>query len=58
MRKWGLVNSENCKCEAEEQTTDHILAFCLLYQPSKWDAWFGALDDGTVDWLKTTAHNI
>jgi len=41
MHKWGLVPSANCRCGAEEQTADHILAFCPLYLPSKWDTWFG-----------------
>jgi len=49
MHKWGLVPSANCRCgRAEEQTADHILAFCPLYHPPN-----GTLGLA-VDWLQTT----
>jgi len=52
------VPSANCRCEAEESTADHILAFCSLYHPLNGTLGLVALDDDTVDWLKTTALNI
>jgi len=55
MHKWGLVPSANCRCGAEEQTADHILASCSLYHPSNGKLGLAALDDDTVDWLKTTS---
>jgi len=33
MHKWGLAPLTNCRYGAEEQTADHILAFCPLYHP-------------------------
>jgi len=35
MHKWGLIPSANCRCGAEEQTADHILASCFC------TTWFG-----------------
>jgi len=35
MQKWDLVPSANCRCGAEEQTADHIIASCPLYHPLK-----------------------
>jgi len=58
MHKWGLVPSVNYKCGAEEQTDDHILASCYLYQSPNGKLGLAALDDDTVDWLKRTALNI
>jgi len=58
MYKWGLVSSTNCICGAEEQTADQILASCPLYHPPNGTLGLTALDDDTVDWLKTTALNI
>jgi len=58
MHKWGLVPSANCRCGAEEQTADHMLASCPLYYPPNATLDLVALDDGTVDWLKRTALNI
>jgi len=58
MHKWGLVPSANCKCGAEEQTADHILAFCLLNHPSNGTLGLATLDDGTVDWIKKHTENL
>jgi len=59
MHKWGLVSLANCRCGAEEQTADYILASCPLYYPPNGKLGLVALDDDTVqDWLKTTALNI
>jgi len=58
MHKWGMVPSENCRCGAEEQTPNHILASCSLYHPPNGTLGLAALDDDTVDWLKRTALNI
>jgi len=58
MHKWGLVPSANCRCGAEEQTADHILACCLLYHPPNRALGLAALDNNTVDWLKRTALKI
>jgi len=52
--KWGLVPSTNCRCEAEEQMADHVLAFCPMYHPPNETLGLAALDDDTVDWLQTT----
>jgi len=49
---------EHCRCGAEKQTTDHILASCPLYHPPSGTLGLATLDDDTVDWLKTTALNI
>jgi len=54
MHKWGLVPSTNCKCGAEEQTADHILASCPQYHPPNGTLDLAALDDDTVDWLQTS----
>jgi len=55
VHKWGLVPSANCRCGAEEQMADHILASCPLYQPPNGTLRLATLDDDTVDWLQTTA---
>jgi len=57
MHKWGLVPSANCSC-GTEQTADHMLASCPLYQPPNGTLGLAAPDNDTVDWLKTTALNI
>jgi len=54
MHNWGLVPSVNYRCGAEEQTADHILAFCPLYHPPNGALGLAAFDDDTVDWLQTT----
>jgi len=54
----GLGAPANCRCRAEEQTADHILASCLLYHPLNGTLGLAALDDDTVDWLQTIALNI
>jgi len=36
----GEKTSANCRCEKEEQTADHILAYCPLYH-SPYGTWFG-----------------
>jgi len=55
MHKWGLLSSANCKCGAEEQTADHILASCPLYHPPNVILGLAAFNDDTVDRLQTTA---
>jgi len=50
----SAVPSENCRCRAEEQMTDHILASCHLYHPLNETFGLAALDDDTVDWLQAT----
>jgi len=50
--------SSNCGCEAEEQTADHILASCSLFQLPNGALGLAALDDDTVDWLKRTKLSI
>jgi len=55
MHKFGLVPSANCKCGAEKQTADHILAFCLLNHPPNGTFGLVALYDDTVNGLETTA---
>jgi len=37
---------------------DHILASCPLDHPANGTFGLTAVDDGTVDWLKTTALSI
>jgi len=58
MHKWYLMPSANCRCGAEEQTADYILASCPLYHPPNGTLGMAALDDDTVDWLKRTTLNI
>jgi len=58
MQKWGLVSSANCRCGAEEQTANHILASYPLYHPPNGTLGLAALDDDTVDWLKRSTLNI
>jgi len=41
-----------------EQTAHHILASCSLYHPLNGILGLTALNDDTVDWLKTTVLNI
>jgi len=57
MHKWGLVPLMNCRCGAEKQTADHILASCPLHHPPNGTLGLAALDDDTVNWL-TTALSI
>jgi len=52
--KWSLVPLANCRCRAEKQTTDHILASCPLYHLISGTLGLAALDDDTVDWLQAT----
>jgi len=47
------VPSANCRCRAEEQTAGYIIASCPLYHPLNGTLGLAALDDGTVDWLKS-----
>jgi len=58
MHKWGLVLSANCRCRAEEQTANHILASYPLYHPPNGTFGLAALNDDTVDGLKRTVLNI
>jgi len=48
MHKWGLMPSANCKCGAEQQTADHILASYPLYHPLNGILDLAALDNDTV----------
>ena len=32
MHKWGLAPSLNCECGVSEQTADHVLTACPIYQ--------------------------
>jgi len=51
------VPSANCRCGAEEQIADHMLASCLLYHPPNGTLGLAALDDDTVDLLQKTVLN-
>jgi len=51
--KWGLVLLANCSCRSAEQTTVHTLDSCPLYYPPNGTIGLAALNDDTVDWLKT-----
>jgi len=53
MQKWGLLPSANCRCGAEEQTADYILASCPLYHPPNGTLGLAAIDDDTMDWIQT-----
>jgi len=46
------LGAANCSCGAEEQTADHILAFCPLYYPPNETLGLAALDNDTVTGLK------
>ena len=35
MYKWGLASSANCEYGASEQTADHIILTCPMYQASR-----------------------
>jgi len=48
----------NCRCWAEKQTADHILASRLLYHPPNETLGLATFDDDTVDWIKTTELSI
>jgi len=57
--KTGKVShAPNCRCGAEEQMADHILASCPLYHHPNGTVGLAALDDDTVDWLQITSLNI
>jgi len=55
MHKWSLVPLANCRCGAEEQTADYILASFPLYHPPNGPG-LAALDDDTVGWLKRNKY--
>jgi len=55
----GLAALVNCRCGAEKQTADHILASCPLNHSLNGTLGLAALDDDTVlDWLKATTLSI
>jgi len=51
-------SSFNCRCGAEEQTADNILASCPLYYAPNETLGLAVLDNDTVDWLQTTVPCI
>ena len=30
--KWGMVSTAGCEREAKEQTAEHVITFCPIYQ--------------------------
>ena len=58
MYKWGLASSPNCECDATNQTTDHVIASCLLHHVPRGTRGLEVLDDATRCLLNATTANI
>ena len=63
MKRMGLADTAHCECGADEQTPEHILQTCPLYEERRQQTW----DEdtpvrtklwGTVDDLRRTANFI
>ena len=56
MYKWSLAPSPNCECGAIEQTSDHAISSCLMYQEEHKVCrfWMTQLNC----WLNTTTASI
>jgi len=55
--QWGLASSEACECGAE-QTVDHVVLHCPIYQPPHGLHVLTFLDDETTEWLLNTSLDI
>ena len=51
MHKWGLSPNVTCECGTEEQTPDHILCTCTIYQPLHGLCGLVELDESMKMWL-------
>ena len=58
MHKWDLAPSPNCGCGDSEQTEDHVLVACSMYQAPHGARGLTVLDDETRCWLNNIAANI
>ena len=58
MHKWGLASSASCECGAEEQTADHVILECPIYQAPNGIHGLMSVDDETVTWLLNVCPDI
>ena len=58
MHKWGLAPSPNCERGASEQTADHVLTACPIYQAPHGAQGLTVLDDETQCWLNDITASI
>ena len=58
MHKWSLAPSPNCKCNASEQTTDHVLTACPIHRAPYGAGGLMVLDEKTRHWLNKITASI
>ena len=51
MAKWGLAVESMCECQKEEQTAEHVINRCPIYQAPCGTMELQNLDEETCDWL-------
>ena len=57
MYRWRLTTTAVCDCDAEQQTPEHLLCQCPIYNLARKDELL-VLDDNTIDWLLNVCPNI
>ena len=57
MYRWGLTKTAVCDCGAEQQTPEHLLYQCPIYNLARKDGLL-VLDDNTIDWLLNVCPDI
>ena len=58
MHKWGLTPNAACECAAEEQTADHVILECPMYEAPNGMHGLLSVDDDTVTWLLEVCPDI
>ena len=53
-----MVPTAACDCGAENQTAEHILAYCPLFSPPHGITGLVQLDDDTITWLHKSCPDI
>ena len=57
MNRWELITTAVCDCGAEQQTPDHLLYQCPIYNLARKNGLL-VLDDNTIDWLLNVCPDI
>ena len=57
MCRWGLTTTLVCDCSAEQQTPEHMLNQCPIYNLARKTRLL-VLDDNAIDWLLNVCSDI
>ena len=58
MHRWGLASTAACECGAEEQTADHVITSCPIYQHPNGARGLALIDESMKVWLMKKCPSI